>query len=78
MCSEYDLLKLMERFRLAYAKWDGAELLAATTQDFVWQQNFATSERRIADWQNADRRINPVSRTGVAAQTPEKPAPLAP
>lgn len=34
-----DLLKLMKRFRIAYAKADREELLNVVTEDFCWRQH---------------------------------------
>ena len=36
-----DMLALMKRFRVAYAKADAAALKAVTTDDFEWHQHFA-------------------------------------
>jgi len=41
--SEAEMLRLMERFRIAFGRADRDELLAVTSDDFVWCQHFANS-----------------------------------
>ena len=47
MSDEAELVKLMERFRLAYASQNRDELMATTDEGFVWQQHFANDDSEL-------------------------------
>ena len=46
MADNPEMLALMKRFRIAYAKADKETLLAVTTEDFVWHNHFALNREQ--------------------------------
>ena len=45
--TEEEMLSLMKRFRVAYARADREALLACTTEDFIWQQHNAHTPQDV-------------------------------
>lgn len=44
MENEQEMLELMKRFRVAYAKADREGLLAVTSEDFEWHQHYGADD----------------------------------
>ena len=44
MENEQEMLELMKRFRIAYAKADREGLLAVTSEDFEWHQHYGADD----------------------------------